>query len=70
MADPNPEDTQTAEVIVIYLTAIVYSVLLVLAIVRLSGYLLFCKRGRDRRESELLNPNLSFVSTKGMTFEP
>lgn len=61
-----------AQVIVIYLTAIVYTVLLVLGIVRLSGYLLVCKRGGGRRESEALVPHsatMSMVSTKN-TFEP
>jgi hypothetical protein len=63
------DDKQAAQVIVVYLTAIVYTVLLVLGIVRLSGYLLVCKRGRDRRESEAMVPGLSVASAKN-TFEP
>lgn len=69
MADHDDGQAAAAQVIVIYLTAIVYTVLLVLGIVRLSGYLLVCKRGRERRESEAMAPRMSIVSTKS-TFEP
>lgn len=69
MADHDDKQAAAAQEIVIYLTAIVYTVLLVLGIVRLSGYLLVCKRGGDRRESEAILTSMSMVSAKN-TFEP